>query len=382
MAIYKQPGSPNWLCEFQVGGERVRQSTGTTVKADAKAFEADLRRRYKARAVSGFADGMTLGEALERYGATVIKQGTSDGRNYISTTNRLALAFGADSPLSRLGGDEGTRRIADWRDRMLSAGKLVPTQGGKRGALAAARKQGLKAGSINSYLKSLRTVLRKAHREWKTLEQLPTITLVKNKKGSKVRWLSDPEEGRLLTASPLYLRQFLQFLLGTGARKSEAYQLIWDNVTGLVSNAEHAEVTFEHAPAKGRKTKSGVSRTVPLPQSVRELLVRLREAQRAQGYAGDKVFLGRDQGGRWVEVDSMTSAFETARDKAGLSDGQVTIHTMRHTYASRLRMRGVDLLDLRDLLGHSDIATTQIYAHIGPSKLGRAVALLDQPLAA
>lgn len=381
MSIYKQAGSPYWYCEFEIGGERVRQSTGKTGKAEAKAVEADLRKQHKARRANGYSR-MTLGEALIRYGATVIKQGQTNGRNYIYTSNRLALAFGADTPLDQLGGKAGTRRIADWRDKMLAAGKRVPVAEGKRGALAASRSQGLKAGSINSYLKILRTVLRKAHGDWHTLEQLPAITLVKNKRAGKVRWLSEAEEALLMTASPLYLRQFLQFLLGTGARKTEAYTLVWDNVSGLISNAPNAEVIFEHAPEKGRKTKSGISRTVPLPQSVREMLVRVRDAQRANGYTGERVFLGRDQGGRMVEIDSMTSAFETARDAAGLSDGQVTLHTMRHTYASRLRMRGVDLLDLRDLLGHTDIATTQIYAHIGPSKLSNAVALLDQPLAA
>src|SRR5947209_7838697 len=90
MGLYKQPGSDNWYVEFEMKGvgallgtrgDRVRQSTGTTKEKDARAFEAKLRADYKKRIESGFSK-MTLLEAMERYGNTVIKQGTSNGKNY------------------------------------------------------------------------------------------------------------------------------------------------------------------------------------------------------------------------------------------------------------------------------------------------------------
>jgi integrase len=359
MSVYRQPGSPNWLCEFQVRGERVRQSTGTAKKAAAKAFEADLRKQYKARAAGGpVTTTMSLLEAFERYHATVITHGTSDGRNYRYQVGKLCAAFGAGTLL----GEITTQRIADWRDAVISDPKRP-----------------LMASTANAYLGLLRTVLRKAHRSWKTLPVLPDFEMAgkKNKAKKPPRFLTEAEERELLAASPLYLRQWLRFLLGTGARKTEAIELTWDDIENLQSNAEYAEVLFQH------HTKGGRVRRVPLGPTLRDMLVRMRAAQRAQGYTGNRVFLGRDQGSgkKWVEVPNFDWTFNHARDKAGIKG--INQHTMRHTYASRLAMSGaVDLMQIRDLLGHSNIVTTQIYAHLCKSRLAPAVMQLERYLAA
>ena len=51
----------------------------------------------------------------------------------------------------------------------------------------------------------------------------------------------------------------------------------------------------------------------------------------------------------------------------------VTIHTLRHTFASHLVMKGVDLLTVSRLLGHSNTKTTEIYSHIAPDHLQSAI---------
>jgi integrase len=355
MSIYRQPGSPYWLCEFQIGGERVRRSTGTTKQGEAKAFEAELRKQYKARAAGGGGVSMSLLEAFERYDETVIRHGTSDGRNYRYTAKTLCDAFGAGTFLDNI----TPERIVDWRDKRISRGNLPST--------------------VNAYLGVLRSVLLKAHKEWKRLATRPEVAMAgkKNKAKKPPRFLTEAEERELLAASPLYLRQWLQFLLGTGARKTEAIELTWDDIENLQSNAEHAEVLFQH------HTKGGRVRRVPLGPTLRDMLVRMRAAQRAQGYTGNRVFLGRDQGSgkKWVEVPNFDWTFNHARGKAKLTG--INQHTMRHTFASRLAMSGkVDLMQIRDLLGHSNIVTTQIYAHLCKSRLAPAVMQLERYLAA
>ena len=56
----------------------------------------------------------------------------------------------------------------------------------------------------------------------------------------------------------------------------------------------------------------------------------------------------------------------------------MTTHGLRHSYASELQARGVDLATIRDLLGHSSVAITDRYLHTAPGRLAEAVALLDE----
>jgi site-specific recombinase XerD len=53
------------------------------------------------------------------------------------------------------------------------------------------------------------------------------------------------------------------------------------------------------------------------------------------------------------------------------------LHSLRHTYASHLVMKGVDLPTIQKLMGHSDIQTTMIYSHLAPDHLADAVERLE-----
>jgi integrase len=364
MSIYKQPGSPNWYYEFQVNGHRHRGSTGTTNQAKAKAAEAEAKKDAKKRAQHSIGK-MTLAEALDRYDETVIKRGTSNGRNYAYQVKRLTDAFGDRTILD----DITTERIADWRDRIVSSGKRAPLKGGKMHTMAATR-TGLTIGSCNSYLKLLRTVLRAAFMEWKTLLRMPHVPMAGGRR-AKTRDLPVPrhltmaEENRLMLASPLYLQNFLRFLLDTGARSTEACTLVWDHVNNLESNAP-ATVTFKTDEDAGTKTKNGKERSIYLTDNVRELLIRIRRMQQANGHdtsPSGRVFLGMKRTHKLGPVESFESPFVYARRKAKL-DKKVSLHTMRHTFACRLLMATRDLNVVKDALGHTDVKTTQIYAKL------------------
>ena len=64
--------------------------------------------------------------------------------------------------------------------------------------------------------------------------------------------------------------------------------------------------------------------------------------------------------------------------KAGLTP--IKVHDGRHTYAIRMRQAGVDLDDIKDLLGHKDISTTQIYASVTPEVKERSVKKFEEYL--
>ena len=179
------------------------------------------------------------------------------------------------------------------------------------------------------------------------------------------RFLSEEEAGKLLDAlgkrSPI-LRDMAFLSLHTGMRFGEVAALRWDHChfeTGLIAVME-----------SGRKlaTKSGRNRFIPMTEDVREMLLRRKGSSRY-----DRVFRNTKD----VVPHRTDNTFKKVVDSLGLNTGisdrrqQVCFHTLRHTFASWLAIRGVPLITIRDLLGHSTIAMTERYAHLMPNQ-GRA----------
>jgi integrase len=84
-----------------------------------------------------------------------------------------------------------------------------------------------------------------------------------------------------------------------------------------------------------------------------------------------RVFPARD-GSR---LNDVKDAFLDARKKAGLDD--LRFHDLRHTFASHLVMAGVDLMTVKELLGHKSLTMTERYSHLSPDHKARAVKVLD-----
>ena len=111
-----------------------------------------------------------------------------------------------------------------------------------------------------------------------------------------------------------------------------------------------------------RHGKGNKDRGLPLPD---QLLDELRAYWR-QHRPAEWLFAGPT--GRPLTVSTLQRAFQAARRAAGLRDG-VTIHTLRHCYATHLLEAGTDLPTLQRLLGHSHLATTLRYLHLRSDRL-------------
>ena len=143
--------------------------------------------------------------------------------------------------------------------------------------------------------------------------------------------------------------------------QAEALTLRWRSV-----DLKNSRLTIESAYAKNHE-----SRTIPLSAKAREALV----AHRERSGHNDPVFVAK----RGTPLKAIRSVFERVRDKAGVRK-EVTLHTMRHTFASRLVMAGVDLRTVMELGGWSSMRMLERYAHVSPSHLVNAVNHLDEAI--
>ena len=146
-----------------------------------------------------------------------------------------------------------------------------------------------------------------------------------------------------------------EIALNSGMRPSEQYGLTWGRVDLT------RKIIF--IP----KSKNGRDRHIPLNLMAVAAFKVLQ--QRSLDGAGP-VFVSI----KGVPRLGHKHWFEPAVSEAGIKD--FTWYCMRHTFASRLRMKGAPLEDIADLLGHKSLTMTRRYAHLGPNKLHAVVSLL------
>ncbi|MCC7428983.1 MAG: tyrosine recombinase [Alphaproteobacteria bacterium] len=196
------------------------------------------------------------------------------------------------------------------------------------------------------------------------------------------KYLSEAEVERLFGAARarsgldgLMLLAALEILYATGLRVSELLSL------PRAAAARGAEVLLVRG-------KGGKERMVPLGDAARGAVARLIAARdaalAADGKEGQRSARRRASAARWL-FPSRTTAGHLTRQRfgqllkelaaaAGLQAARVSPHVLRHSFASHLLAHGADLRSLQQMLGHADIATTQIYTHVLEERLKSLVA--------
>lgn len=245
-----------------------------------------------------------------------------------------------------------------------------------RAFLLAETAAGLKASTLARRLAALRTYFRFLYLEGHRRDD-PTAGLDPPKRSPPLpRVLSEAEVLALIEAaradpSPRGLRllTLLELAYSTGMRVSE--------LVGLPLSAIAADRT--HLLVRG---KGGKERIVPLGGPARACLERWLEARPAF-LAGAKsirfLFPSTGRGGHLTR-QRLLQLLKGLAPRAGLEPARISPHVLRHAFATHLLEHGADLRAVQALLGHADIATTQVYTHLQTRRLS-AVVETHHPLA-
>ena len=219
--------------------------------------------------------------------------------------------------------------------------------------------EGAKSASINRELSMFSKALNLAVKEWEWIKDNPVSRVSKEKeKNRRDRWLTKDEEVRLIKNSPERLKEIIIFGLNTGLRLGELISLEFSKV-----NVVNKTILIDN-------TKNGEQRTIPLNKYALNVV---EQRSRVRTLKNDYVFLSRD-GGR-VNSNSLRVSFHKSLEKAKITNFR--LHDLRHSFATSLAQKGVDLYRISKLLGHKDISMTQRYAHHSPESLRSGVEVLE-----
>lgn len=329
---------PVWWVDFRMpDGRRRRLSTGERDEAAAHLRAGTLVQGAMADAVAAPQyPGVTLGRALEQ--------------TYVSLWGRSKSAT-----VMRRTVDVIAREIGWWPLEAVDYGKL---EAYCRGLLDA----GKAPATVNRRMSAVGVALREAVRrkELPARPDLPHYT----ENNRRERYMTEAEEAALLAwlerraaaeailggTEWAYVRNLAVFLLDTGFRFSEAFKFT------LVGT---------EADLGGTVSKSGRGRRVPLTRRAAVAAAGLLSSPHHAALATNP------NAHAWVD-----HRWKQAVAGAGCPD--VTLHILRHTCASRLIQRGVDIYTVSKWLGHSSVKVTERYAKLAPDTLSRALAALDR----
>lgn len=212
------------------------------------------------------------------------------------------------------------------------------------------RSKGNSNATINRKTAALSKILRYAYQTEK-IDKIPHIPRLREALKNE-RFLSEVEEQNVYTLLIQWDREWLAdlvaFLLNTGCRIGEALKLKREHV-------KETQVIFYD-------TKNGKNHTVPLNEKARTALD--KQLNRVDG---DRVFP--------YTYTKVEDEFKRVCEVLEI-DCTVTLHTLRHTFGSRLVQRGVPIQTVSKLMNHSSLQVTMRYAHLSPSNLTEAINVL------
>jgi site-specific recombinase XerD len=323
----KIPGKnlPWWIRYVDAQGRFRREKAGT------KSAAIDLYRKRKNEAL----EGKKLPEKLRRAAAT------------FAEIARDTLLYSKANKLSYNDDVYRMERLLGWF-RDYPAEGIIAQDIERR-----FEQEHWSSATMNRYRALLSLTYRLAIRNGKVKENPARLVRHRLENNARIRFLSAEEETALRAAleakCPEHLSEFV-LALHTGMRLSEQYGMRW------------TDVSFPLRVLTIPRSKNGSPRHVPLNQSALRALEELCKRTGCTGF----VCGGAPEPRPWFEP--------VIRDAkiAGFS-----WHCLRHTFASRLVMAGVDLRTVQELLGHKTIAMTVRYSHLAPKHTLAAVERLD-----
>ena len=318
MSLRKR-GNVWWVDIATPSGERIRRSTETRNKAQAR----ELRDKLKSEVWR------------------VHKLGDRPRRIWQEAAVRWLREQAHEASIE----DDKTK--LRWLDRYLAGRELESINRALIDSITEAKlAEGCSNGTVNRVLALIRAILRKCVREWEWLDRAPAVRLLREPT-RRIRFLSRHQARALLRELPPHLRDMATFTLATGLRAANVTGLTWEQV-----DLSRKLAWIHPDQAKARKAIA-----VPLNDTAMDVV----RAQRGKHLT--HVFTYEGQPIKQVS----TRAWYLALKRAGIEDFRW--HDLRHTWASWHVQSGTPLFALQELGGWETEKMVRRYAHLAADHL-------------
>ena len=313
------------MADFMLEGKRVRRSFDTEL--DAQAFEVETRRQHhygKPLEELENTKVFTLRQMLDK---TFVKYWQNRPNEEVSGVNMRIIEgfFKPHTPLSSI----DTEKVDDFIMHLQSKGNSPST--------------------INSKLSTLSKCIRFAH-DRGYIKVKPKIERPKVSNNARLRFLSEEEEATIIeTLNGSDFTDFFVWSIDTGLRPSESRNLHQRNIRKDDALGWVVDVKIVKDVAG-----TTLPRTLPLTDRAVEAFNRLN----------DQVY----PFARFAKAE-IRKKWDWVRGMLGNTEKEFVFYLTRHTCASRLVQRGVDITIVQKWMGHKNIQTTMIYAKLIPANL-------------
>lgn len=186
-----------------------------------------------------------------------------------------------------------------------------------------------------------------------------------------IKYLTEEEANKVLSSfwvdDPFYIRNkaMVVFALNTGLRVAELTGL---NVGDVLGERIKKLLRVRKEIAKGK-----TERSVPLNEKARKAVKDVLDFNEEKGYSlseDDPLFVSRR--GTRITPRQVENIVKRLREDSKI-EVDMTPHTLRHSFATKVMKRGAGLRVVQELLGHKNLSTTQIYTHVDKEDLEKAV---------
>lgn len=336
-----------WWVDIRHEGTRYRKRSPENSRAGAQAYELVLRQRLaKSEPISGRdADRVvaTFAQFAQQWFETYVRANNKPSEQYAKKSvlrTHLVPYFGR-TPLSE-----------------ISNGHIEQFKAKKR-------LDGLSPKRINNILTILNTCL-KAAMDWSVIESVPRIKLLKTTP-PQIEFLEPFELQQLLSnqCEPEW-QAMITVAARTGMRIGEIVTLMWQDI-----DFDRSSITVRRSLSANQitATKNYKIRHIPMTVDVKALLASMRQDE---GFVFHRPHRQDEYQSRYTAHAALQRACARSHIR------RIGWHTLRHTFASHLVMKGVSIYIVQRLLGHSSISQTERYAHLASSTLHEAISVLNQ----